>query len=215
MNDIHPNLVENAVPSHHEDSTAKMVLLQRHQAYLAKIDRITMLNRSLCLLGLISGGLLLALLNMDSASLCYIGVLLFGLLWRVELSLATYRLKKLEEALARAGGGEWEDRYIRAKAEVDGDEFHRFLLWMEPIAWMAIACFLIGGLIAHVASKKKAEKDQETAVMKIPAAKQGSQGERQVSLAGSMHASVLLAVSLPMGPCKNRLNITHLAGEMV
>jgi hypothetical protein len=144
MNDMPRQLTEeHPPPLQHEDSAAKLLLLQQHAAYLAKLDRVTFTNRALCLFALVGGGLLLAFLNVESACIAYLGVIALAGLWRVEMSLLRFRLKTLEEQVARSGGGSWEDLYIRLKNESAGEPFDRWLLWSEPVLWFGVAVLLI------------------------------------------------------------------------
>src|SRR5262249_53745085 len=71
MSEIPHKFKDRSMAEKQEDPVARQVLLQRHQAYLAKIDRITMVNRALCLGGLVAGALMFAILNLETACLFY------------------------------------------------------------------------------------------------------------------------------------------------
>jgi hypothetical protein len=134
----------NRLRSQQEPDAAKALLLQQHAAYLAKVDRVTFTNRALCLFGLIGGGLLQALLNVQTGCLVYLGVAAVGYLWGAELRLVRLRINALEERVAKRGGGPWEDEYIKLKPPGAGDVLDRGLLRIEPGLWLgtALALFL-------------------------------------------------------------------------
>jgi hypothetical protein len=91
----------------------------------------------------LTGHFRLALLNAESACLAYLGVVHVSLLWRVELNSVWSRLDALEEGIARAGGGRWEDLYIKVKRPGFRELFDKVLFRLEPLIWTVVAISLI------------------------------------------------------------------------